>query len=149
MNDADPTDVVLGERARAVAAIEILLRILRKAADCFEGDDLETVLIFLTVSAASSGKYLRDPEVLESMGTDPLPDHLHKPTSGRSIAESTGLARETVRRRLKALVAQGRLSRDDRGYRTISGILTARRNLEFARFMIAELNAAPQKLARF
>ena len=148
-DDVDPEGVAFGERAKAIAAIEILLRILRKASDCFEGDDLETILVMLTVAAASSGKYLRDVGLLESLGTDPLPDHLHKPTSGRSIAESTGLARETVRRRLKTLVAEGRLLGDERGFRTVSGSLTVNRNLEFVRFMIAELNAAPQKLARF
>ena len=145
----DPQSVGSVERAKGIASIEILLRILRKAADCFEGDDLETVVVLLTVAAASSGKYLRDFGVLEALGTSPLPDHLLRPTSGRSIAESTGLPRETVRRRLQALVADGRILRDARGYRTLSGGMTMDRNMEFVRFMTAEMTAASQRLARF
>ena len=148
-NQNDPTAVAFNERAQAIAAIEIFLRLVRKACDCFEGDDVETILVILTVAAASAGKHLRDPELLQSLGTQSLPDHLHQPTSGRSIADSTGLPRETVRRRLKALVEAGRLVKDARGYRTTTGMLTRNRNREFARFIVGELKAAPQKLDRF
>ena len=148
-DDKDREDVAFDERARGIASIEILLRILRKASDRFQGDDLETVVILLTVASASTGRYLRDYGTLEALGTDPLPGHLHRPTSGRSIAESTGLPRETVRRRLNALVADGRLLKDERGFRTVSGQMTINRNMEFVRFMTAELNTASQKLARF
>ncbi|WGM46768.1 hypothetical protein KOAAANKH_01641 [Brevundimonas sp. NIBR10] len=148
-NQDDPTVIALTERAQAISAIEILLRLVRKAHDCFEGDDVETILVILTVAAASAGKHLRDPELLEALKTHSLPDHLHQPTSGRSIADSTGLPRETVRRRLKALVEAGRLVKDARGYRTLSGMLTRNRNLEFSRFIIGELKAAPHKLDRF
>lgn len=148
-NDGDDPETYSGERGRAVAGIEVLLRVLKKAVDCFEGDDLETIVILLTVGAASVGRHLKDPEFLASLGTAPLPDEYHRPTTARSIAESTGLPRETVRRRLKTLVDQGRLQRDANGFRTLSGILTRNRNLEFVRFLVAELNGAPQKLARF
>lgn len=79
----------------------------------------------------------------------PLPDHLHLPTSGRAVAEATGLARETVRRRIDALVASGRLARDSRGVRTISGTLANDRTLEFVRFLIRELTAASGRIGRF
>ncbi len=147
--DIDPEGVGFAERARGIASIEILLRILRKASDCFEGDDFETVVILLTVAAASTGRYLRDYGVLEALGTDPLPGDLHRPTSGRSIADSTGLPRETVRRRLQGLVADGRILKDERGFRTVSGGMMMDRNMEFVRFVTAELNGASQKLARF
>lgn len=148
-DESEPGGVGYDERAKGIASIEILLRILRKGLDCFEGDDLETIVVLLTVASASTGRYLRDYGTLEALGTDPLPGHLHRPTSGRSIAESTGLPRETVRRRLNGLVADGRILKDARGYRTVSGGMTADRNMEFVRFMTAELNAASQKLARF
>ena len=45
-DDKDREDVAFDERARGIASIEILLRILRKASDCFQGDDLETVSSF-------------------------------------------------------------------------------------------------------
>lgn len=138
-----------GERARAIAGIETLLRILRQAVDCFPGDDLETILVYLTVGAASSGRHLRDLALIESLGEAPLPDHLHRATSGRSIALSTGLPRETVRRRIKALVEAGRLVRDGDGVRTASGSLTHNRNLEFVRFLVRELDGASTRLARY
>lgn len=138
-----------GERPMAIAAIEILLRTWRKGMECFPGDDLETILVFLTVASASAGRHLRDADVLAIVNERPLPDHLHRPISGRAVAESTGLPRETVRRKLEALVAEGRLVKDGRGVRTISGTLASHRNLEFARFLIQEFSAAPRRLARF
>jgi hypothetical protein len=138
-----------GERAMTLAALEVLLRIWRKAVDCFPDDDLETILVYLTVAAASSSSHLRDPAVTASMDTKALPDPLHMPTSGRAIAEATGLARETVRRRIETLVAAGRLARDARGVRTLSGTITHDQNLEFVRFLIREMNAASDRIRRF
>ena len=142
-------DIGPGERIKAVAAMEVLLRIWRQAVDCFPEDDLETILVFLTVAAASTSSHLRDPDLIVELDGGPLPDHLHRPISGRAVAEATGLARETVRRRIDALVASGRLSRDSRGVRTISDTISHHRNLEFVRFVIRELSAAPSRLARF
>lgn len=138
-----------GERIRAVAAVEVLLRVWRHAVDCFPDDDLETILVYLTVAAASASSHLRDPELIIALDDGPLPDHLHKPTSGRAVAEATGLARETVRRRIDALVASGRLVREAGGVRTISDTLGLNRNQEFARLLTRELIAAPDRLRRF
>ena len=117
--------------------------------DCFPDDDLETILVYLTVAAASSSSYLRDPAILVHLEGVALPDHLHKPTSGRAVAEATGLARETVRRRIDALVASGRLVREARGVRTITDTINLNRNLEFARVLIHELTSASGRLGRF
>ena len=86
----DP-DAVIGrdERVKAVVAIESLLRILRHAVDCFPDDDLETFVVYLTVAAASTGSHLRDRGMLQSLDGGPLPTRLHKPISGRAVAEST------------------------------------------------------------
>ena len=146
---AEAETVLPGERAKAVTALEVVLRILRKAVDCFPDDDLETILVFLTVAAASSASHLRDPALLASLDGSPLPDHLHKPISGRAVAHSTGLPRETVRRRIDALVASGRLTREARGVRTSTGVISRNQNLEFARFVINELNNAPARMSRF
>lgn len=146
---SDETEVGPGERVKAVAAMEVLLRIWRQAVDCFPGDDLETILVYLTVAAASSSSHLRDKVLIEALDDAPLPAHLHRPTSGRAVAQATGLARETVRRRIDALVASGRLVRDQRGVRTISGSITLDRNLEFLRYLIHELTAASGRIGRF
>ncbi len=145
----DPAPVKPGERAQTIVALETLLRLLRKSVDCFPGDDLETIVVYLTVAVASSSLHLRDPAVLDLMAGEPLPDHLHRPISGRAVALATGLARETVRRRIEQLVAAGRLTRDARGVRTSTGELTKGANLKFVRFLIQEMNGAPGRLARF
>ncbi len=142
-------DIGPRERFKAVAAIEVLLRVWRHAVECFPDDDLETILVYLTVAAASASSHLRDPELMTELNGGPLPDHLHRPTSGRAVAQATGLARETVRRRIDALVASGRLVRESGGVRTISDTLGRDRNLEFARVITRELIAAPDKLRRF
>ena len=147
--ERDEPTVGPGERVKAMAAMEALLRIWRQAVDCFPGDDLETILVYLTVAAASSSSHLRDPEIVAGLDAAPLPDHLHRPTSGRAVAEATGLARETVRRRIDALVASGRLARDSRGVRTVSGTITHARNLEFVRFLTREMTLASDRLRRF
>ena len=139
----------LGERVKAVVSVEVLLRILAKARECFPDDDLETVVVYLTVAAASAGSHLRDLGMLRSLEGGPLPDHLHRPTSARGVAQSTGLARETVRRRIAALVADGRLVREGRGVRTVTDTFNRNRNAEFLRFLTRELAGAQAKLARF
>jgi biotin operon repressor len=145
----EKAEVRPGERVKAVAALEVLLRIWRQAVDCFPDDDLETILVYLTVAAASTTSHLRDPGLIAELDDGPLPDRLHRPTSGRAVAEATGLARETVRRRIDALVASGRLARDARGVRTITDSISLNRNLEFMRFLIHELTAASGRIGRF
>lgn len=149
METSDPGPVVLpGERAKTVQAVEILLRMLRIALDCYPDDDLETIVVFLTVASGSAGQILRDPEVLKTVDEGPLPDALFRPISGRAIAASCGLPRESVRRRLDQLVAQGRMIREPQGFRLMSGAISRPGNLEFGRAIIRELEAAPRRLAR-
>lgn len=149
-NTATPRrEISTGERAKTIVAFEAILRILRKAADCFPADDIETVIVFMTVAAASTSRHLRDPVVLDLVDHGPLPDHLHRPTSGRAIAEASGLPRETVRRRINDLVKCGLLKRDHGGVRTTSGLLKRADLLEFARFTVQELSTVSARLSRF
>ena len=149
-DDAAPGSAVrAGERAKTIAAFEITLRIMRKAIDCFPDHDMESILVFMTVAAASTSRHLRDEAVLDLVDQEPLPDRLHRPTSGRAIAEAMGLPRETVRRRINSLVEAGLLTRDGGGVRTSSGLLNRGRLMEFARFMAQELSAASSRLARY
>lgn len=150
MSEPDsPPDVQPGERARALQAVEILLRMLRLAIDRFEGDDCETILVLLTVVAGSAAVNQRDEDVIQGLNAAPLSDEHLRPLSGRAIAASSGLPRETVRRRLEQLVAEGRLVRDERGYRMVFDPLSRGGNLEFGRALIRELEGAPRRLARF
>jgi hypothetical protein len=145
----DQTAVRPGERAKTLAALEVLLRIVRKGVDCFPDDDLETIIVYLSVAAASTSRHLRDPAVLALMAEEPIPDHLHRAISGRAVAQATGLPRETVRRRIEALVAAGRLTREADGVRTGAGELTKGQNLEFIRFLIHEMDTASARVGRF
>jgi len=137
----DPAD-----RLRAIIAVEVMLRMLRHAVDSFPGDDLETIVVLLTVAAASTSGHLRDPTLLRNLGEEHLPDVLHRPISRRAVAAATGLPRETVRRRVQALVDDGRLVADSRGVRTKTGIFARNRNLQFVRELGRELMIANERL---
>ena len=117
--------------AQGLITAEGLLRILRAAGDTY-GHDYEAILIYWSVAVASVGRYLRNDDLIvliESGG--PLPEEAHHPVSARAIAEATGLPRETVRRKIAHLVADGHLVQDDRGVRTYPGLLEQRGNTAF------------------
>ena len=117
--------------ANGLIVIEGLLRIMRAAGDIY-GHDYEAVLIYWSVATASVGRFLRNDDLvtlIESGG--PLPEDAHHPISARAIAEATGLPRETVRRKIAALVADGHLAQDNRGVRTTPGLLDQRGNSAF------------------
>lgn len=137
------------ERAMAVAGVESFLRLLRHARDCFPQDDLETVAVYLTVAAASAGHALRNHALLVELAGGPLPDELQKPTSGRAIAAATGLPRETVRRKLNALVAEGRLVRENGSVRIPTDTLNRDNNRTFAARLVQELVGVSGRLERF
>ena len=111
---------------------EGLLRLMRAAGDTY-GHDYEAILIYWSVIVASVGRYLRNDDqvkLIESGGA-PLPAEEHHSISARAIAEATGLPRETVRRKIAAMVADGFLAQDSRGVRTIPGLLDQRDNGAF------------------
>lgn len=137
------------DRAKAVAAAESLLRLLRHMKDCFPDDDFETVAVYLTVATASAGHTLRNPALLVDLAGGPLPDDLQLPTSRRAIAAATGLPRETVRRKLIGLVASGRVVEDEGGVRIPTDTLHRDRNREFADRIISELALAGRRIAQF
>ncbi len=134
-------------RRQAVAACESLLRILHTAVDCF-GGDLDQIVIYLSVATASTTAALRDPEAVADITEVGLPDAYHRPISRRAIAASTGLPRETVRRKIAELVTAGRLVEEARGVRTRSGVLNEGRNLEFVRALLREIERSAANLAR-
>ena len=111
--------------------LEGLLRVMRAAGDSY-GHDYEAILIYWSVVVASVGRYLRNDDQTKLIEIDggPLPEEAHHPVSARAIAEATGLPRETVRRKIAALVAGGYLAQDSRGVRTLPGLLDQRGNAE-------------------
>ena len=117
------------QAANGLIVLEGLLRIMRAAGDTY-GHDYEAILIYWSVVVASVGRYLRNDDQLKLIesGGGPLPPEEHHPVSARAIAEATGLPRETVRRKIAALVAEGYLAQDGRGVRTLPGLLDQRGN---------------------
>ncbi len=104
--DPDPR-VRPGERVRAFRAVEALLRLQRIVRDYFPNEDMESVTVFLTVAAGSVSVVDRSEEAHEILTRQPLPAEWFRPISGRAVAASCSLPRETVRRRLDHLVEAG------------------------------------------
>ena len=69
-------------------------------------------------------------------------------TTRRAVAESVGLPRETVRRKIAQLVQRGLLVEERRGVRTRSGVLEERLNVEFAAALIREIQRGAADLAK-
>jgi DNA-binding transcriptional regulator YhcF (GntR family) len=128
------------QAANGLVFLEGMLRIMRAAGDTY-GHDYEAILIYWSVVVASVGRLLRneDQQRLIEGGGKPLPEDEHHPISARAIAEATGLPRETVRRKISALVAQGHLAQDSRGVRTIPGLMDQRHNEEFVALAVREV----------
>jgi hypothetical protein len=117
------------QAVNGLIVLEGLLRIMRAAGDTY-GHDYEAILIYWSVLVASVGRYLRNDDQTKLIEIDgaPLPEEEHHPVSARAIAEATGLPRETVRRKIAVLVAEGYLAQDSRGVRTRPGLLDQRGN---------------------
>lgn len=139
-------------RKKAVPACEILLRLIRTVTATQREDlaDLETSVIYIAVACASVSGAMRDPAVRDLLDAgEPLPDDRRQPVSRRAIAESTGLPRETVRRKIAVLIEKGFLVETGGGVCTPPDPLNQHRNLEFVRELIHELERAPARLARY
>lgn len=76
-----------------------------------DGDDLVTTLVFIAVTQANVGHVDEDPALFGLWGQleEPVPDELRRPVSGYATALALGLPRETVRRKINALVERGLL----------------------------------------
>jgi hypothetical protein len=126
---------------------EGLLRMMRAAGDTY-GHDYEAILIYWSVIVASVGRYLRNDDqvkLIESGGS-PLPPEEHHSISARAIAEATGLPRETVRRKIAAMVADGFLVQDARGVHTMPGLLDQRGNGAFISVASREVKRMAQSM---
>ena len=133
--------------ANGLIVFEGLLRVMRAAGDTY-GHDYEAILIYWSVIVASVGRLLRNDDQIKLIegGGQPLPAEEHHPISARAIAEATGLPRETVRRKIAALVADGFLAQDSRGVRTIPGLLDQRDNGPFISTATREIKRMSQAM---
>ncbi len=135
-------------RLKGIVVCEAVLRLMRLAVDLVD-DDLECVVVYLAVIAASTSHLLRDPENLALYSGDtPVPDDLRMGTTRRAIADSVGLPRETVRRKLAFLLEQGHIVERDGLVTTSGSVLDQRRNLEFLLGALAEFDRTAIQLKR-
>ncbi len=135
-------------RVKAALASMSLLRVMHEAVRSYDGD-LEAFVIYVAVASGSFGGALRDPDVvLQPLDAPPPPDSAFRPVSRRAIAASTGLPRETVRRKIAQMIERGHLVQERGGVRARSGVLGERRNAEFAAVLIREIERSSAELAR-
>jgi hypothetical protein len=127
-------------RRQTIICSEALLRILR-AALATNGDDLETTVIHLAVACGSASGALRNASLTAAPPGRIAPEH-YGGVSRRQIALSTGLPRETVRRKIAVLLARGDLVPEGARVRVRSGALEDVRNFEFARTLLREFGRA-------
>jgi hypothetical protein len=121
---------------------------MRMATEAGEGD-LEAYVIYLAVFSANIGRVMRDPShtALHSSDT-PVPNDLRMPVSRRAIAESVGLPRETVRRKISALIAEGCLVERDGGVVAVGPVLEQRGNMKFVLGVTREFARVSAELNR-
>lgn len=147
LSDPDPR-VRPGERVRAFRAVEAVLRLQRILRDYFPNEDMESVTVFLTVAAGSISVVNRNAEAHEILARQPLPAEWFRPISGRAVAASCSLPRETVRRRLEHLVEVGRIEKVEGGYTLSENILAQGDNLAFVRALVREFEGVARIVER-
>mgnify|MGYP001313663561 CR=1 FL=1 len=144
----EASDVEKGERLKVLRAVEALLRMQRLVLDHFPDGDMEGVTVLLTVAAGSLSVVHRDGAAHDQMMQGPLPREWFRPISGRAVAASRGLPRETVRRRLEALEKAGEIERVEGGYQLCYNVLSRRQNLDFARGLVREFEFVHRMIER-
>jgi hypothetical protein len=118
---SDELVMVRGEAGLRVF-IHLLLNFLHRSdreRRAFYGtDDLDTAAIAETVGIAALEAEMRDPAFREAFGDyeKVVGTERQRPVNALSVSASTGIPRETVRRKLKALVEKGVLAEKDGGY---------------------------------
>lgn len=134
---------------RALIAAESLLRIMRLAVEHREGN-LESLAVYLAVITAGSGRLLRDAELQTRYGdNEPFPEEERAGISRRAIAESLGLPRETVRRKIARLIERDLVIEQDGLVRARSPVLGRPNAREFVTGMIREFERAGALLQRY
>ncbi|MDR3507681.1 MAG: hypothetical protein P4L64_07280 [Caulobacteraceae bacterium] len=111
-------------RSTVYHGAEYMLRFMSNLAPIFKYD-LESMLIVLSVALGNIQPVMNSPELVERYDDIALlvPEEYQTPMSRLSITRSTGLPRETVRRKVAGLIETGHLIEDARrGVRIAPGL---------------------------
>ena len=103
-------------RVIAHSIAEFVLR----CAETMEGSfnhDYEMTLLFLAISTRNEHNVMNDPELRARYASfdEVIPPSLYTPISRLALARSTGLPRETVRRKVAKMIELGVVVEDKRG----------------------------------
>lgn len=102
-------------RALGFYSLEYILRFLRNVGPLFDFD-YERMIIAFSVSLSNIQSLMTSERFAEFASLDALvPAELQRPVTRSAIARSTGLPRETVRRKIERIIETGILISDDRG----------------------------------
>ncbi len=122
MDAGDPDQLVM---VRGDASMRIFIHLLMnylhrtdRERRAFYGTDLDMAAIAETVGIASIEADMRNPVFREAFGDyrKVVGADRQRPVNALSVSQATGIPRETVRRKLKALVKKGVLVEKDGGY---------------------------------
>ena len=117
------TAVPLSRIAAAMRASNALL--LDVLAEMAFGDDPLDRIILIAVAEANVVALVNDPNLSHRFGMldDPPPDELRRPVSISAVAARTGMAFETIRRRIRQLAEQGLCELDTEGVRVPTRVI--------------------------
>ena len=137
----DGADLPRNYRLKALLLVEFYLRMSRLLTDS-RGHDLEKIVIYLAVISAAANHYRRNPELLALYAHDaPIPQDRLFGISRRAIADSVGLPRETVRRKIAVLISDGLVLEEDGQVTPKSPMLDQEGNLKLALNMLKAFEA--------
>lgn len=112
--------------------IEFIVRYVR-VISALVGPDLEAAIIFLAILEANGRHIVRQPGFAAELADERVgpPGEAPRPISRQAVAESLGIPRETVRRKVSDLI--------DRGYlvKTSGGVITTRAVIGSEQFLAA------------
>lgn len=135
-------------RRKTYLATESLLRILHKAVDTY-GADVESTIVYMAITCASVGGAMRNPDLCANPPpAGPMPESMYRPVSRRAIAASTGLPRETVRRKVAQFLDRGLLVSERSGVRIRSKLLEDPMHREFAMTLLREFARTAEEMER-
>jgi hypothetical protein len=104
----DPPRAAPNARLIAYHVSEFILRSAETVSQAFE-NDYETAILFMAISNRNAQFAMEDPELRARYASysDAIPTDIATPISRMALARSTGLPRETVRRKVGKLIQKG------------------------------------------
>lgn len=140
------------ESLRAVykAASRYFLRAVMSGADT-SGGDIIAAAVAVAISDGNIGHIDADPALARRFANfdQPPPDDMRRPISALSIARRLKLPRETVRRRVKALIAAKRCVRTPTGVYIPTAILASREHEANSELVLTAIRRLLRDLERY